>query len=140
MILESTKLAAFTPGVIIPAIITTMQIDLIWVISILIGLFFGWTARIGKLVHQRSPWQAIRRDIIVSLLVGGGIGLISTIFIFITGASYLQGVGISFIFAFGGVSTLESIYKWILARIKKEINPDSNSTKEVHYHYHEGDE
>lgn len=110
-----------------PLIFSALPIDFVWVTFILLGMILGWLARAGRMISQEHSWYDIKRDMLVSLLIGGGNGLLATIIIFWLGLNYLQGVGVAFICAFFGVKTLEAVGKWILRKFLEEINEKGSS-------------
>lgn len=109
----------------IPMILATMPFDPWWAIFILFGLFLGWMARVGRMVGQHKRWVEIRLDLLVSVLVGGGNGLLATIIIFGFGLNYLQGVGVAFICAFAGVRTLEMAVRWAFRKFMEDASGSS---------------
>lgn len=105
----------------IPLSLSSLSIDLTWTLFIIIGLTIGWMARIGRMVEEKKNWSDIRQDIIVSLLIGGGNGLLATIIIFAFGLNYLQGVGVAFLCAFAGIKTLDTAVKWLFRKFMEDI-------------------
>lgn len=106
----------------LPLLFGTLPIDVLWIFFIMLGLILGWMARIGRMVEQRKEWIDIRHDLLVSLLIGGGNGLLATIIIFWFGLNYLQGVGVAFLCAFLGVRTLETAARWMLNKFLEDLS------------------
>ena len=96
-------------------------VDPIWFAIIGVGLLFGWLARVGQMVQKHDSAESIKRDIVVSLLIGGGNGLLATIIIFSLGLNYLQGVGVAFLCAFAGVRALDSALKWVIKKLMEDF-------------------
>lgn len=99
----------------IPAVAFTF--DLTWITLIALGLFMGWLARVARLVHENQGWTTIRKDILVSLLIGGANGLLAAIIISYFSLTYMQGVGVAFVVAFAGLKTLDSITRSVLKKL-----------------------
>lgn len=98
-----------------------LGVDPVWIILVGVGLIFGWMARVGQMVQKHDSFESIRRDVIVSLLIGGGNGLLATIIIFGFGLNYLQGVGVAFLCAFAGVRALDNALKWVIKKLMEDF-------------------
>lgn len=121
MIVEG-KVAETSIALGVPAVLGSLPIDLTWALFIFFGLTIGWMARIGRMVEQKKSWVEIRQDLLVSLLIGGGNGLLATIIIFMLGLTYLQGVGVAFLCAFAGLKTIDAGVKWLFRKFLEEHN------------------
>lgn len=122
MVLGSANAAKTGSALIPPLAFSTLALpfDPLWALFILAGLILGWMARIGRMVSHNNTWKDIRRDLLVSLLIGGGNGLLAIVIISTFTLSYLQGVGIAFICAFAGVRTLETAVKWLFRKFMED--------------------
>ena len=84
---------------------------------ILIGLVFGAIARSGYLYNARQAWDDIRRDIVVSMLIGG---LNFTIVIYLTGElglTHLQALIVACVLAAGGARASWDFMNFLWTRI-----------------------
>lgn len=120
MILE-TKALKVSSALAVPILYQVLPFDILWIPFILLGLLLGWLARIGRMVGQNRSTEDMKRDMIVSLLIGGGNGLLATLIIASFGLTYLEGVGVAFLCAFAGVRTLENATRWLFKKIKEDL-------------------
>ncbi len=88
-----------------------LPIAAVWIVILLAGLLAGTLARAARMFERRAPWAEIRRDLIVSLLIFGANGLLSALVIHWEHLDYLAGMGVAFLFAFGGVQAIEAVLR-----------------------------
>lgn len=121
MIVEANALK-YGSAVTVPLTLSLFTVQTSWIVLIIFGLILGWLARLGRLVQDRASADRIKRDLVVSLLIGGGNGLLATIIIFGLGLNYVQGVGVAFICAFAGIRTLDTAVKWLINKLVEDYN------------------
>lgn len=119
MIVEANAVK-YGSAIAIPLTLSLFTVQASWIVLIIFGLILGWLARLGRLVQDRASAEKIKRDIEVSLLIGGGNGLLATIIIFGLGLNYIQGVGVAFICAFAGIKTLDTAVKWLISKLMED--------------------
>ena len=102
----------------------------LWAVFIPMGLVLGMSARAARLLDKRKPWADVRRDFGVSLLAGGGNGLLAGMVIWTAGLNYLQGMGVAFICAFIGVGSFELGSKWALRKWVDDQRNQPSGNKE----------
>lgn len=112
----SQELAIKTGGAasvafVMPAL-AQLPFDAWWLVFLPLGLMLGWSARAGKMLGENKPWTMIRRDLFVSLLIGGANALLAAVVIAQFHLAYLPGVAVAFVCAFGGVQTLQAAVDW----------------------------
>lgn len=120
MILE-TKVVKVGSALVVPTLFQFLPFDILWIPFILFGLVLGWLARIGRMVSQNKSGEDMKRDLLVSVLIGGGNGLLATMIIASLGLTYLQGVCVAFLCAFAGVRTLDTATRWLFRKIKEDL-------------------
>lgn len=108
--------AKYGTGFII-SYIAASPVDWRLLIIIPLGLILGWMARAGRMVGDNKSWPEIRRDLVVSLLIGGANGLLAGLVIWWLKLSYLPGLAVAFMCAFGGVQSLDQAVKWARRQI-----------------------
>lgn len=113
---HQAETAKYGTGLII-SYIAASPVDWRLLIVIPLGLMLGWMARAGRMVGDNKPWSDIRRDLIVSLLIGGANGLLAGLVIWWLNLSYLPGLAVAFVCAFGGVQSLDQAAKWARRQI-----------------------
>lgn len=87
--------------------------DPLWLVIIPAGLMIGTMAQAGRMVKARKTWDAIRREMLVSALVGGANALLASLAIWALELNYLQGLVVAALCAFGGVGTVENAFEWM---------------------------
>lgn len=92
----------------------------LWAVFIPVGLLLGMAARAARMLERRKTWGDVRRDFTVSLLAGGGNGLLAAVIIWGAGLNYLQGMGVAFICAFMGVGSFELAVRWVLRKFVED--------------------
>lgn len=113
---NQAETAKYGTGLII-SYIAASPVDWRLLIVIPLGLMLGWMARAGRMVGDNKPWSEIRRDLTVSLLIGGANGLLAALVIWWLKLSYLPGLAVAFMCAFGGVQSLDQARKWATRQI-----------------------
>lgn len=113
---HQAETAKYGTGLII-SYIAASPVDWRLLIIIPLGLMLGWMARAGRMVGDHKPWTEIRRDLLVSLLIGGANGLLAGLVIWWLKLSYLPGLAVAFVCAFGGVQSLDQAAKWARRQI-----------------------
>lgn len=103
----------------LPGAMEAVGFDLTWACIIALGLLLGWAARIGSLVKVKKSFKDITNDVIYSILIGGGNGILAGIVIFALNLTYLQGLGVAFIAAFAGTKIIDTV---VAAAVKKIEN------------------
>ena len=83
-----------------------------WLVFVPLGLVLGWMARAGRMVGESRSWRDIGRDLSVSVLIGGANGLLAALAIWKFGLTYLPGLAVAFVCAFGGVQSLDTAVRW----------------------------
>lgn len=91
-----------------------------------IGLPVGILARAGLAVHQRESGEALRRDLLVSVLISAANFVLVLWFATAWGLSHVATLGLSMTIAFGGIASLN----WAVAALKGRIEATLNPTKE----------
>lgn len=125
----TTKTAKVGSALGPPLLTPLLPFDPWWIVFVLSGLILGWMARVGRLVNSNSSWLEIRKDILVSLLIGGGNGLLATILIVSFGLNYLQGVGVAFLCAFAGVRSLETAVRWLMNKFIEDYSSKDDQNR-----------
>lgn len=113
------ELATATTKTVLTAavpLVTTMSLDEVWLVIVPLGLLIGWMARASRSVTDHKPWEDIRRDLMASALVGGAHGTMAAFIIWCGDLNYLQGLGVTIIVAFMGISSVDVAIKWILRK------------------------
>lgn len=110
-------------SVLVPLMMTT-PFDWWWAIFVPFGLMLGWMARAGRLLGENKTWPEIKKDFMVSVLIGGGNGILTALVIWWLALNYIQGVAIAFLFAFAGVGTLEAAVRWVFKKILEDHKKD----------------
>lgn len=110
-------------SVLVPLMMTT-PFDWWWAIFVPFGLMLGWMARAGRLLGENKSWPEIKKDFLVSVLIGGGNGILTALVIWWLALNYIQGVSIAFLFAFAGVGTLEAALRWVFKKILEDQKKD----------------
>lgn len=123
---HQAETAKYGTGLII-SYIAASPVDWRLLIIIPLGLMLGWMARAGRMVGDNKPWPEIRRDLLVSLLIGGANGLLAGLVIWWLKLSYLPGLAVAFMCAFGGVQSLDQAVKWARRQI---INDEAERRNE----------
>ena len=125
MILEAKAVkVVIALGVPIAVTSSHLIIDPFFLLFVIIGLIIGWLARVGKMIHDQKPAVFIKRDLIVSLLIGAGNGLLALIIISTFGLSYIQGIGVAFLCAFAGVRTFETVLSAAVDKLLRALGRD----------------
>lgn len=117
MILESGNAIKAGSAIAVAGTVSALPLDLTWILLILLGMSAGWLARVARMVQNDRKWPDIKKDILVSLLIGGANGLFAAILISYWTLTYIQGVGVAFIVAFAGLKTLDTVTRSLLKKI-----------------------
>ena len=110
--------------------VTALPFDVWWLIFVPLGLTLGWLARAGRMVGDRRSWADIRRDMLVSFLIGGANGVIAALIIWRFDLTYLPGLAVAFVCAFGGVQSLDTGVLWGKRQVDKWTGNDRAMTRE----------
>lgn len=109
-----------------------LPFDAWWLVFLPLGLVLGWSARAGKLLGENKPWAAIRRDLLVSVLIGGANALLAAVVIAQFHLAFLPGVAVAFVCAFGGVQTLQSAVDWGWKQFVNDAAAQGRRRQEAH--------
>ena len=132
---HQAETAKYGTGLII-SYIAASPVDWRLLIIIPLGLILGWMARAGRMVGDNKSWPEIRRDLLVSLLIGGANGLLAGLIIWWLKLSYLPGLAVAFMCAFGGVQSLETAFKWAMRQfVSDEADRRNEEQKRLSANY-----
>ena len=101
-----------------------------WLVFVPLGIVLGWMARAARQVGQQQPLSYIFRDLIISVLVGGGNALLAALIINRLDLSYLAGMAVAFGCAFGGIASVDQIarfqrsWAWLKRHLVDDIRHD----------------
>lgn len=104
-----------------------LPFDVWWLVFFPLGMLLGWMARAGRMIGEEKSWAAIRRDLLVSLLIGGANGLIAALIIWRFDLEYLPGLAVIFVCVFGGVQTLETAVGWLKRHIMRDAEAEGRA-------------
>lgn len=102
----SPTAAKYAPAALLP-MAGALPFDWLFVPFVALGLVAAWMVRAGQRVATKEDWREIRRDLIVSLLIGGGNAIIAAVAIRRFDLDYMEGMGVAFFLALGGVETMK---------------------------------
>lgn len=112
MTLESKTAMAMAP--LVPA---ATAISPQWGIAMALGMLGGWLARTAFSVEAKKPWEEIRRDLLVSLLISGASIIATLFFARLFAADELGVAAIGFAVAMGGTGSVRALHDYIFAPI-----------------------
>lgn len=117
-----TPAAKYAPAALLPWA-GALPFDFMFVPFIAVAMVAAWMVRAGQRVAAREAWPEIRRDLIVSVLIGGGNAIVAAVAIARFDLSYLEGMGLAFFLALGGVETMKigwgtakHVFAWFIDR------------------------
>lgn len=114
--------AKYAPTVLLPWA-GALPFDWAFVPFVLVAMIAAWMARAGQRVAAREAWPEIRRDLIVSLLIGGGNAILAAAIIVQFDLGYPAAMAVAFFLALGGVETIKigwgtatRVWGWLIDR------------------------
>lgn len=92
--------------------------------AVLGGLIFGGMWRAGSLVSEGKGWSTIRRDVAISLLIGGANAILTLAVINLLGLGVLLGMATAVVIGATGLRALPEIKAAFLGYARRKIIGD----------------
>jgi hypothetical protein len=126
--------ARYIPPLAVPIVplVAGQPFDLWWVLFVPLGLVLGWMARAGRMVNDSYAWPAIKKDLIVSILIGGANAVLAGLLIWWWNLAYLPGTGVAFACSFGGVSSINDAWLWARRHISDDAAGEARQEAQRH--------